>query len=100
VSKWISDEMREFFKENFGDPFSAPTKVKANPRDLTNDDRLDWDTALSKQPRIRQRTLDDVKRLMRNRNPIRFAQLQRDYRWLEKQMKKAGLNPEDARYLL
>jgi hypothetical protein len=34
------------------------------------------------------------------RNPRRWRRMQRDLKWLEKRMKKMGLNPEDARWLL
>ena len=33
-------------------------------------------------------------------SPVRWKRMQRDFRWMQKQMKKMGLNPEDARWLL
>ena len=35
-----------------------------------------------------------------SKNKWRWRRLQRDYRWVEKEMKKLGLNPEEARFLL
>jgi hypothetical protein len=94
--------MQSFFKENFGDPFSKSWNEKktkpTEPRSLTPDDRLAWDTALEK-PRP-ERDVEAIRRLMRNRNPVRWHQVQSDVRWLRRQMKKAGLNPEDVRYIL
>jgi hypothetical protein len=92
---WITDEMREFFQNNFGWP-----ERNKQPRPLTDTDRLAWDHALDKQPRGNVRTFETVRKQMRARNPVRFALMQRDLRWLQKQMKKAGYNPEDARFLL
>jgi hypothetical protein len=94
----ISDEMLQFWHDNFDWP-SRPSKNKQS-RPLTEEDRLGWDTALNLQPRGNPRTFDSVRIQMRARNPVRFWQMQRDMRWLERQMKKAGYNPEDARFLL
>lgn len=98
MSSWITPEMRDFFKENFGDPFSSHARKPVEPRKLNTDDRLAWETALD-QPRP-EKTVESIRRLMRNRNPVRWHQVQRDFKWLQRQMKKAGLNPEDARYIL
>lgn len=71
------------------------------PRDLTDEDRLAWDDALDQRARkTKPETLDDIRALIRHRNPIRWRNLQKDYRWVQKEMKKLGLNPEDARYIL
>lgn len=70
-------------------------------RNLTDDDRNAWaDAQDSREKAIKPRTIQDVQVLIRNRNPIRWAQLQRDFRWMQKEMKRMGLNPEDARYIL
>jgi hypothetical protein len=96
VSSWISDELRDTWREIFsGDPYQRKT---SEPRDLTIDDRLAWNTAM--EDRTSLRTKEDIRKVMSNRNPVRFWQLQRDFKWLQRQMKKAGLNPEDARYIL
>ena len=70
-------------------------------RDLTDEDRLAWDEAQDQRMRkTKPETLDDIRALIRHRNPIRWRQVQKDYRWVQKEMKRLGLNPEDARYIL
>jgi hypothetical protein len=76
-------------------------RPKGQPRNLTEADRIGWaDAQDSRESSMKPRTIEDVKALVRNRNPIRWRQLQGDFRWLQKEMKKMGLNPEDARYIL
>jgi hypothetical protein len=73
----------------------------SQPRNLTEADRIGWaDAQDSRESSMKPRTTQDVRALVRNRNPIKWAQLQGNYRWLQKEMKKMGLNPEDARYIL
>lgn len=69
-------------------------------RPLTEDDLQSWQDAVTKRPTGKAKTEEDVKALIRNRNPVRWWQLQRDFKWVQKEMKKMGLNPEDARFLL
>lgn len=47
-----------------------------------------------------QRTQTNIIEALRKKDGHRMWRLQRDYRWMQKQMKKMGLNPEDARWLL
>lgn len=71
------------------------------PRDLTSEDRAGWANAQDarlKPPKVS--TVNDVRRLIRNRNPVRWHQMQRDFKWVQKEMKRIGLNPEDARFML
>lgn len=82
--------------------YEVGSQSKSNVRrDLTEDDRLAWyDAASEREKAIRPQTIADVQALVRNRNPIRWRQLQGHYKWLQKEMKRLGLNPEDARYML
>jgi len=74
---------------------------KNQRRDLTEADRLSWyDAGTSRSRGPADRTVQDVQALIRNRNPVRWRQFKSHYRWVQKEMKKLGLNPEDARYLL
>lgn len=76
-------------------------KMKYQPRNLTAHDRAGWADALEERAKtIKPATVRDVQILMRNRNPVRWARLQKDFRWLQKEMQRAKLNPEDARFLL
>lgn len=96
----ISDQMRELFDYIFGDN-QTPLNPK-KPRNLTEDDRLGWDDAMDQRQKspLQPRTVQDVQRLIRNRNPLRWHGIQKDFKWVQKEMKKLGLNPEDARYIL
>lgn len=72
------------------------------PRPLTLEDRAGWADAQDRGHKISRKpeTLEAVRKLIKHRNPVRWMQLQRDYKWVQKEMKKLGLNPEDARYIL
>ena len=79
-----------------------PQPKKSNrPRDLTPEDYAEWDAALnSRAESIHPRNLAEVRFAVKSKNPIRWMQLQRDLKWVGKELKKLGLNPEDARYIL
>lgn len=94
VLKSIADAWREA-----GEQINAP-RGPVVPRDLTADDYASWDEALNARASMNPRTVASVRNQIRGKNPIRWAQLQRDLRWVAKEMKKMGLNPEDARYIL
>lgn len=93
--------MTDTSRSRFARAYRAGRPTRNERRNLTEDDRLSWyDAAGEREKAIRPQTVADVQALVRNRNPIRWYQLQSDFRWLKKQMKKLGLNPEDARYML
>lgn len=94
--------MRELFEYMYGSggPFKWGEKPPVRPRDLTDDDRLQWDTALNQQTRGQQRTHAQVREMLKQRNRLRWWGMQRDFKWLQREMERMGLNPEDARYLL
>lgn len=67
------------------------------PRLLGDDD---YDEIFANTYPVRERKRKDIQTTIRESNPIRWARLQRDYRWVQRRMKKMGLNPEDARWIL
>jgi hypothetical protein len=69
------------------------------PRFLDDRDLSGWFNAAI-EAQTSRRTQEDIARHIKSRNPIRWRRLQRDLRWVKKEMKKLGLNPEDARWLL
>lgn len=92
------DKMRDALAEAHA---AGQPRSKSERRDLTEDDRLAWyDAGSEREKAIRPQTIADVQALVRNRNPVRWRQLQGHYKWLQKEMKRMGLNPEDARYML
>jgi len=48
----------------------------------------------------RRMTRDEIVVAIKQKNSYRWWRIQMDYRWLRKQMKKLGQNPDDARELL
>lgn len=57
-----------------------------------------WLDAADKRPK--EHTRESIAQHIRRRNPIRWRNLQNDIKWVKKEMKKAGLNPEDWRYIV
>ena len=84
------------------DAFGAPTAPDTQMRRPTEAEWSGWDTALD--ARVTRASgpssFDDVRQLIRYRNPVRWHNLQKDFKWVQKQMVRMGLNPEDARYIL
>lgn len=70
------------------------------PHRLTDDEQDDWAAAADMGFKPDIKNAEQARKLIRAINPVRFRQCQSDFKWLQKQMKKIGLNPEDARYLL
>lgn len=69
------------------------------PRRMTHTElgRL-FDAGIQKPPT--STTIEELRKNIRLRNPVRWKRLQKELRWVEKQMKKMGHNPEDARWIL
>lgn len=83
--------------------FAAFAKAKADPTTApaTDEDRAGWFAAATAQPR--QPALSTVQQLhgyLFHKNPIRMRRLRSDFNWMQKELKKMGRNPEDARWLL
>lgn len=94
----IMREVRSAWREAAAQQSTRQPNIR---RDLTEEDRTGWQEAMdSREQSIKPRTIQDVQALLRHRNPIRWNQLRRDFRWMQKEMKRMGLNPEDARYIL
>lgn len=72
------------------------------PRQLRDADLVGWNESLSERARRQPKpeTWEEVRRAIQMSNPVRWGHLQSELRWLKKKMKKMGLNPDDARYLL
>lgn len=48
----------------------------------------------------RRRDKDTLRNYLMAKSPWRWRALQRHLRWVEREMKRLGVNPEDARWLL
>lgn len=79
------------------DVLSQPFE-NTGPRKLTDEDFDAWEVASNS--RMPERTRENVRALIRQRNPVRWNRMQRDLKWVAKEMEKINLNPEDARYII
>lgn len=69
------------------------------PRQLTERDvNAMYEAAIKRPKPIRNR--EQIRQIMCDKNPWRWRRLQSDMRWLRRQMKRAGFDPEDARWLV
>lgn len=86
----------------FLDSMKSEQQMTPNERTRLSDSDVEgWDGALDARTysRLPLRTREDVRKAIFRMNPIKYRQVMGDYRWLQRKMKKLGLNPEDARYL-
>lgn len=87
------------FMENLEKEYNK-TRYGSQPRDLEDDDIEGWESASEAGYHVKPETRSQVQAMLRRSNPVRWAQCQGDLRWAQRQMKKLGLNPEDARFML
>ncbi len=59
---------------------------------------IDFEDASYKPPVYRNRRAMTV--YLESRNRARMKRIRSDFAWMKKQLEEAGLNPEDARFLL
>jgi hypothetical protein len=75
-------------------------QFSTTPHRLTPEEYVDWSEAANAGFHLKPQTVEDIRAALRRTNPVKWRQIQADMRWIEKHMKKMGLNPEDARYVL
>lgn len=73
-------------------------KRQNQKRRLNDEDVLGFFTAADS--RSGAMTRDEVIAAIEKRNAYRLWRIRHDFKWLQKQMKKLGQNPDDARELL
>lgn len=69
-------------------------------RRLSDEDFGDFFSSSAKQDRKPPKGIDELRKEIISTNPFRWASLKIDLRWLKKEMRKRGMDPEDARWLL
>lgn len=69
------------------------------PRTVTEVDREAWYLASQEAP-PRSLSREQLLTRLTMTNPVRMRRIRKDYAWMQRQLKKAGRNPEDARWLL
>lgn len=74
--------------------------VKGRKQVLDGDTVDDFLRDSTDKPSVPPRTIEETRKRLTILNAVRMARIQKDFRWMQKQMKNMGLNPEDARYLL
>lgn len=72
-----------------------------NPRRRLNErDVAGFMHAADRRPKYKPQRQANLKSFLRLRNPWRWRNLQRDFKWAQKQLEKAGYDPEEIRWLL
>lgn len=93
--------MNDYWRRMWTEITQTPDQRSNLRRSPTEAERLGWDNALTERSKdAPPKTLTSIRTLIKNKNPVRWWQLQRDFKWVQKEMKKMGLNPDDARYIL
>ena len=54
----------------------------------------------SADKRTGPRTTEEIVEIIKARNGYRLWRLRKDYKWLQKEMRRLGYNPDDAKELL
>lgn len=75
-------------------------QYSSTPHRLTEEDHVDWSEAAQAGYHPKPQTVEQIREALRRTNPVKWRQVQADLRWVQKHMKRMGLNPEDARYVL
>lgn len=75
------------------------SKYGSYPEDMTPEDYASWDEALDNRQHKPQ-TREQVNKALRRINPIKMRQIDGDIKWVKRQVKKMGMNPEDWRLFL
>lgn len=93
-------DVRKAWNE-FLDSMRADDRTPNEKNQLTDEDYVGFDAALDARAaqQLKPKNIEEVRTAIRRINPIKYRQVMSDYRWLQKQMQRLGLNPEDARYL-
>lgn len=96
--EWV-ERFRDWWTGNTERESLYPSNTR---RPLDNEDFVGWEEAalIRGMEPSRPQTIEEARQRIRKLNPIMWALVKSDYKWLKHQMKKVGLNPEDARFLL
>ncbi len=71
-----------------------------NLKKKLDDDMVDSFFEAAEQRPKRPQNRDELIELIKKNNSYRWWRLQHDYKWLRRQLKKNGYNPDEARELL
>lgn len=80
------------------DRLTGYSYLKGPPRTLNDADYVGFFEAADR--RVKPKTREQMIAYIESRNAFRWWRLKHDYKWLKKQCKKMGLNPDEARELL
>jgi hypothetical protein len=66
------------------------------------DDHSDYENAIEEHEvrTFTKNSTENISKHMRRRNRVRWWRLRRDFGWLQKELRKMGRDPEDARWIL
>ena len=85
---------------SFNDDVRVAAACGQPPRDLNDIDVQDFDEAASRRPSVKPQTQAEIRAWLAAMNPVRWRRMQKDLKYYRKKMAKAGLNPDDFRFML
>lgn len=75
-----------------------PSGEPGTPRHPTEEEYMGWfEAAAQRKPTV---SFQAAIKKIEISNPYRLWRLKRDFKWLQRQFKKAGIDPEEARWFL
>ena len=77
------------------DGTDSPAEVNGGPRIPTEEEYRAWVDSRPVEGRP-----ENIRMALRDRNPARWRRLQLDVKWMKNELRKMGLNPDDARWYL
>lgn len=94
------ERMSNFFRkmERLEASLMSSTYKRTAPRGLNDNDFDGFDVAVA--ARRRPRNVDQIEAVLKAKNPVRWRRIHSDYRWMQREFRKLGLNPDDAKELL
>lgn len=89
-----------FFRsmERLESRMKSSTYKQGSPASLTDSDFDGFEVAV--KARRGPLTTEQIIATLKRKNAVRWRRLHKDYRWMQREFKKMGLNPDDAKELL
>lgn len=73
----------------------------ARPRKVSDTDVALWMDSASERPIPREWvTIKERRAILWHKSPRRWLRMQRDFKWAQRKFLKAGIDPEEVRWLL
>jgi hypothetical protein len=97
LQSWLKEQLELLKPERLHQPNQ---RIPVRPRQLTDQDVHNWTAASRNMKPPRAYDVLSLRAYMSAKNRRRWERLQKDFRWVQRQMDRLGANPEDARWIL